>query len=191
MKTIILDPGHGGMWDGEYCTAGKRSPDLKNGFYEGVRMREIAKTIMYAGCKRYNFICPALWMATDNDVDISLGCRVKKYNETDADLMLSLHSNASAKPGWSGANGSVVFWKNWSDKELAVALAKEYSDSAYMCNRGAKRGARLGILKCKHPSLLIELGFHTNLSDATKLKESSRIAAAIINGLDAVFQVAK
>ena len=35
--TWLLDPGHGGMIDGEYQTAGKRSPEFEFGqYFEGV-----------------------------------------------------------------------------------------------------------------------------------------------------------
>ena len=49
--TWLLDAGHGGMIDGEYQTAGKRSPEFEFGqYFEGVGNREIVKKMM-AQCK--------------------------------------------------------------------------------------------------------------------------------------------
>ena len=48
----LLDPGHGGMIDGEYQTAGKRSPRFADGevLYEGEFNRAIVKRVHNA-CK--------------------------------------------------------------------------------------------------------------------------------------------
>ena len=44
---VILDAGHGGMIDGEYQTAGKRSPIWDDGsqYFEGVGNREIVSKL--------------------------------------------------------------------------------------------------------------------------------------------------
>jgi len=188
MKTIIIDPGHGGIWDGIYCTAGKRSPEIPPGFYEGEQVRKIADELLHVTNEKFTFYAPLMEMFTDNQPDVSLKCRTLMYNRHEADLLLSLHTNAKGKAGkWEPARGTKLFFRGAQPK-AARAFLDAYCQTADMPNRGTAKNLTFTILKSKHPAILIEMGFHTNKTDVEILKDTNRIARGLAAGLDAYFQ---
>ncbi len=108
IRMVLLDAGHGGMINGVYQTAGKRSPVWADGsqYFEGVGNRlirdELAKMLKRAGV-RYKYV-------NEGQKDISLRQRVnianayaRKYGISKT-LFISIHSDAFSKPsahGWS------------------------------------------------------------------------------------------
>lgn len=188
MKTIIIDPGHGGMWEGIYCTAGKRSPEIPPGFYEGEQVRDIAVELLKIGMEKYIFYAPLLDMPFYQEPDVSLKCRAMMYNRAKADLLLSLHTNAKGKAGkWEPARGTKLFFRGAQPK-AARAFLDSYCQTADLPNRGTAKNLTFTILKSKHPAILIEMGFHTNKTDVEILKDTNRIARGLAAGLDAYFQ---
>jgi len=189
MKTIIIDPGHGGLWDDVYCTAGKRSPQIPPGFFEGQQVRKIANALMEIDQDRYKWISPIMDLPEDQQPDVSLKCRRLVYNGLPADLLLSLHTNAKGKNGkWQTARGTKLFFRKVKPIQ-ARAFLNSYCETADLPNRGTARNLTFTILKSIHPSILIEMGFHTNLMDVQLLKWPENIARALLAGLDAYFKI--
>ena len=100
---ILLDNGHGGIVNGKYTTAGKRSPIWNDGsqLFEGEFNRAIVNRIIEKLTQLripYVNIAPEYW-------DVRLATRVKRANEYPANnsLYVSIHSNAG------GGNGSEMF----------------------------------------------------------------------------------
>jgi N-acetylmuramoyl-L-alanine amidase len=188
MKTIIIDVGHGGMWCGSYSTAGKRSPAVPPGFYEGVQVRKIARELIGMATDRYNWLCPLLDLPEGIEPDVSLKCRRLIYNKQPADLLLSLHTNAKGNAGrWEPARGTKLFYRSTRIK-ASRAFLNTYCDVSGFPNRGAARNMTFAIMKSKHPALLIEMGFHTNKNDVEILKDVPLIARSLLAGLDSYFQ---
>jgi N-acetylmuramoyl-L-alanine amidase len=188
MKTVIIDPGHGGIWQGVYCTAGKRSPEIPPGFYEGEQVRNIAIELLNIGDDKYNFYSPILDMPPNHEPDVGLKCRTMIYNRHEADLLLSLHTNAKGKAGkWEPARGTKLFFRGAQPK-AARAFLDAFCKVADMPNRGAAKNLTFTILKSKHPAVLIEMGFHTNKTDVEILKDTNRIARGLLAGIDMYFQ---
>lgn len=189
MKTIILDPGHGGSWMGRYATAGKRSPKIPPGFFEGIQMRKIVSELMSHAIDRYDWVCPILEMPASAQPDVALKSRIRCYNAIDCDLVLSVHSNAKGHgERWYNADGAIVFYDHKSKKRNALNFVTAYSNDADMRNRGAKFSAGLAMMRTSHREMLIETGFHTHRGDVERLKDVEKIAGAIVSGLDAYFQ---
>jgi N-acetylmuramoyl-L-alanine amidase len=97
----LLDNGHGGLVNGVYVTAGKRSPVWEDGrqLFEGVfnRMvvRRLAELCQNAGIQCTNIV--------PEEQDIGLGERVWRANQiarTAKCIYLSVHSNAGGGTGW-------------------------------------------------------------------------------------------
>lgn len=97
----ILDPGHGGMINGQYVTAGKRSPKWDDGrqLFEGVSnrmvVRRLAELCQNAGI-RHTILVP-------DEQDVSLQERVRRANQIasrEKSIYLSVHSNAGGGTGW-------------------------------------------------------------------------------------------
>ena len=98
----LLDPGHGGIINGEYQTPGKRSPIWPDGrqLFEGEFNRSIVKRLVnHLTCAEIDFV-----NLVNTEKDISLGTRVKNankiYSSDKRALYLSIHANAGGGTGW-------------------------------------------------------------------------------------------
>lgn len=124
----LLDPGHGGIKDGEYQTPGKRSPQWEDGsqIFEGELNRDIASRIaeqLRSLCIDFDYT-----VAPNNPADLSLGSRAGKFNELfrqdDRHVFWSIHSNAG------GGTGFEVYTypnESYSD-EVATILAEKFTE---------------------------------------------------------------
>ncbi len=112
---VLLDNGHGGLINGKYQTAGKRSPIWSDGsqLFEGEFNRAIVNRLIerltVLGIPYVNMV-PEL-------KDISLSTRVKRANAIEGDnvFYLSIHSNAG------GGNGFEVFTSRGTTKSDGIA----------------------------------------------------------------------
>lgn len=96
---IILDPGHGGLINGEYQTAGKRSPVWADGsqLFEGEFNRAIVKGI----AKKLKEIGIKHLILVSSERDVSLKKRVKIANLYGKNnIYLSVHANAGGGKGF-------------------------------------------------------------------------------------------
>jgi len=98
----LLDPGHGGIINGQYQTAGKRGPVWPDGrqLFEGEFNREIVKLLVEKLQKaEIDFI-----NLVHTERDVALKTRTRKANEiykTDRRAVyLSIHGNAGGGTGW-------------------------------------------------------------------------------------------
>jgi hypothetical protein len=94
--------------------------------------------------------------------DITLANRVKKMNEVNPRIVVSIHHNAGSSDGKFGNyTGTEVLYHTKGtaeDKKLAEALAPSISSKCRLKNRGVKT-AVLGVLNCKFTAVLCEGGF--------------------------------
>ena len=188
---IILDYGHGGLHPttGQYVTAGKRM--VKDGieFYEGVNNRIVGEMVKKAlEAKGHTIIETAhTW------IDVKLWERVKIANEVDDAILISIHSDAHGNGReWSTANGMGCFIYNGTLSSKTMNLVDSLNN-ALICNfdgiaknRGIKK-RNFAILKSKHPSVLLELGFHTNKEEVQKMLTDDwkqRIVKSIVEAVD-------
>lgn len=87
---------------------------------------------------------------------------VAMVNNSDCDLAISLHCNASANHKGQGIE--VYTWNGYKHKE-AVNIISQYEKSGFR-NRGIKKGNHLFFLKKTNPrAMLIELFFLDNNQD--------------------------
>lgn len=102
----IFDNGHGGLIDGVYQTAGKRSPAWGQGtLFEGVFNREIVDGIIHLLKLRNQ----PFGHVSDSEYDVPLSTRVLKANQInrkfkevygDEGYVFSVHANAGGGTGW-------------------------------------------------------------------------------------------
>jgi len=176
--TWLLDPGHGGIINGVYQTAGKRSPLLPDGrtFYEGVFNREVTRRLL-ALCEKANISATNL---VDTDKDLSLRHRVTKANlihkENQNSIYISIHANAFGNGvTFNSAHGLNVFYyhKSRTGKRLAQTLQSSLADITGLKDRGVLANdswANFYVLRRTHmPAILSENGFMTNLEEVKKL----------------------
>ena len=110
MKTILLDNGHGGIINGEYQTAGKRSPEWNDGtqLFEGEFNRSIVNGIIE---ELTALKIPYVNIAPEYE-DISLSTRTDRANRYDDSIYISIHSNAG---GGSGFEAYTYYGETKSD----------------------------------------------------------------------------
>jgi len=184
-KEIVLDPGHGGRFNGAHGIVIEESVNLQI----ALKVRDIleslgAKVIM---TRTTDVACTPLGFTYSQD----LSCRPGVAIKNDSDMFVSIHANA----GVSTAYGTETFYRNGGrgDQKLAQSIYNELTTTGEMRGRGVKY-ADFAVLRHSGysiPSTLIETGFVTNPSDAAKLGSVShqvKLAKAIANGIAKYFK---
>lgn len=178
----IFDPGHGGLINGKYQTAGKRSPKFADGrvLFEGVNNRDNVERIM-TKFKANGLDCIDI---VSSDSDISLDKRVSEANKlakTRKCVYISIHSDAAgAGVKWHAASGMSVYTSKGQTKSdiLASLVIDSLVDSfgntvkwRFDSSDGDKdKEENFYVLaKTNCPAILCELGFHTNEAETRRM----------------------
>jgi N-acetylmuramoyl-L-alanine amidase len=195
----IFDNGHGGLINGVYQTAGKRSPAWAQGtLFEGVFNREIVNGVI----ERLKIKNQPYYHVSDEPSDTPLGIRVAKANrfareiETKYDTigyLLSIHANAGGGTGWEifttvGKTKSDaiadVFIKNF--KSLPIPHRADLSDGD-----GDKESNFYVLKHSACPAILIECAFMDNPTDYALLNDKDFKERLISNIYEAIIELYK
>lgn len=171
---VILDAGHGGMIDGEYQTAGKRSPVWDDGsqYFEGVGNREIVSKLT----AKLNDKGIEVFNANDSEKDMKLSERVSiinkeiKSNPDKKFIGISVHSNAfrdGRANGWSvhisgGCSIDSLIMADLSSNQMKV----EFPDHVL---RGVKTNNFYILKNTICPFVLTENFFMTNEKECKEI----------------------
>jgi N-acetylmuramoyl-L-alanine amidase len=156
VRTIVIDPGHGGDEVGAKGPAGSLEKDVTLAI-----ARKLRAYLM-------NSLGYQVFLTRDRDEDVSLDDRVATANNYKADLFLSIHANASRS---RGAIGSEVYFLSYqaSDEEsrrVATAEGGGLPEGALPAGASAPRGSDLAMILW-------------NMSQTEHLEESSALASRI------------
>ncbi|WP_254453257.1 N-acetylmuramoyl-L-alanine amidase family protein [Winogradskyella undariae] len=183
--TVVIDPGHGGLDSGAIGVNGVYEKDIVlNIAMEIIRLNNIMENPMEIYLTRYS------------DTLISIRNRTELAKKLKADVLLSIHCNASRNPKAEGAE--IYIWDGESDFSrasilLAYHLQRVFSKKIGLKSRGVKF-ANFQVLRGLYefcPAVLVELGFLSHFDEATFLadkKYSSYIALVIIEILWKYFE---
>lgn len=159
-----------------------------NGYREQDLMYTIGKALESQLNENPNFEALTSRNAPDEilgtSTSTSLAARVNAANAWGADAFISLHANASNLPQASGSEAFV-----YSTTSAAYPLAENIliglSEATGLMNRGVFPRPTLYVLRrTQMPALLLEIGFITNIGDATLMAENPNlIARGIYNGI--------
>jgi N-acetylmuramoyl-L-alanine amidase len=141
VKTIVIDPGHGGKDPGCYVDGGLKEKDI---VLEIARLA-VPRIEKALGCKVY--------LTRTTDVYLSLEQRTAIANMKKADLFISLHINAHKD---SGIWGIETYFLNMATDERAVVLA---------ARENATSEKRISDLQ----SILNDLMLNTKLKESNRL----------------------
>ncbi|WP_147805037.1 N-acetylmuramoyl-L-alanine amidase [Alkalicoccus halolimnae] len=155
--TIAVDPGHGGSDPGA----------VANGLQEkevvldvGLRLEE---ELRKAGAN--------VVMTRRSDWYPSLEDRVIQANNMEADIFISIHTNAA---GVEAAHGTETFYsaETWAGNSIDLAdnLQTQMLEKLDTIDRGVKERGFYVIKNTDMPSALAELAFKTNEAEAEKMK---------------------
>jgi N-acetylmuramoyl-L-alanine amidase len=178
----IFDPGHGGLVDGKYQTAGKRSPKFADGkvLFEGVNNRDNVQRIMKA-FRDNGLECVDI---VDSENDVSLIERVKKANKLSKDrkcVYISIHSDANGDGvKWDQASGMSVYTSKGQTKSdifASIVIDELYNKFTSTIkwrtnNTDGDKDQEENFYVLKNtdcPAILCELGFHTNEAETKRM----------------------
>ncbi len=210
VKTIVIDPGHGGKDPGAMSKFGLCEKDIVLDIAKRLKNLLSAKGI-------YN-----IYMTRDTDIFVPLEERTEFANKNGADLFISIHINSSPN---SDARGIETYYLSLADddeakmtaalenassekgiKELGILLsrilktAKVAESKAfasitqfYLCkktgsyNRGVRKAPFIVLIGANAPSILVELGFMSNRNDVELLKSDEyrdKLVDALMNSIE-------
>ena len=111
-------------------------------------------------------------MTRTNEVDLDLPPRVSIANNTDADIFVSIHANAS-RGKRRDINGLETFYfRGWRGRLLAKRIQKQILRvSPGSPDRGVKQGRFYVIKNTRMPAVIVEIGFLTGRLDARRLEK--------------------
>lgn len=187
-KTIVIDPGHGGIDGGTYHKDGTLEKHIN--LSVAIKLKRVLER---SGAK------VVMTRTKDESLDYKnnksksrhkrdLIARVDIINEVNPDVFLSLHVNAERNS--PATRGPMVFYYRTSEEsrrlaELIQARLEEVYKSAGQEVRKRKPYANSSLfLLCnaKTPGVIIEMGFMTNATDRKLLQNAefqNKIASAI------------
>lgn len=114
----------------------------------------------------------------------SLAERVRMANEWPANYFISIHCNSNPNPSINGTE-VYIYEYNTQAHWLAQHIMNGITQTAGTKNNGIRVRKSLYVLrKTNMPSLLVELGYLTNTSDAEKLRNNQyQFAYGIYSGI--------
>lgn len=170
---ILLDAGHGGIINGVYQTAGKRSPVWSDGsqLFEGEFNRWIANALaerLSAQGIPYVLISP-------EQRDVSLQTRVKRANSysDESCIYVSIHSNAGGGRGFEVFTSEGTTLSDKIANYFALAFKEEFPDSplrADLRDGDYDKDRNFYVLKnTKMPAVLTENFFMDNEKECREI----------------------
>lgn len=153
IRTVIIDPGHGGKDPGAIGPRGIREKDIT--LSVGKKLGKLLKAkhgmkVIYTRTK---------------DKFIPLNKRTQLANSKKADLFISIHTNASKK---RGARGIETYFLNWTNEEQAMKVAAR------------ENGIPLWKMKKQQGGLQMIL---QDLARSSKKEESMKLAYNVQNAM--------
>jgi len=183
-KTVFLDPGHGGSYMVDSGDTGAISRNYPI-FHESTATLDIALKLRdlleAAGV--------TVLMTRTTDANVTTRERVRMINASDADVLISIHHNASTN---LSANGIETFyWRETVDRRrLAEVLQSSLVDALRLTDRGVKRAAFYPINQATMPGALVEVGFISNAIEEMLIRDEfwrQRVANALYEALCVFF----
>lgn len=184
---IVVDAGHGGFDPGAIGPAKTVEKDITLAISQ-----KLTRHLSEAG---------ALVVTTrENDEDLAgedfsgtllarkrkdLAARVTKAEESNADIFISIHTNADVSPRWSGAQ---TFYSGTSEKakQIAEVIQDELTRSLGNTTRKAKTGDYYLTEQTKMAAVIVEVGFLSNPQEEKLLASpdyQEKVALAIYSGI--------
>jgi len=171
---VVIDPGHGGPDPGAIGIGGIRETDVV------LEVSKIVKKLLSEkGVK--------VRLTRKNEVDLDLPPRVSFANNTDADIFVSIHANASRGKRRDINGLETFYYRGWRGRLLAKKIQKQILKvSPGSPDRGVKQGRFYVIKNTRMPAVLVEIGFLTGRLDARRLEKTThrkRLAYSIAKGI--------
>lgn len=180
-KIVVIDAGHGGIDEGTTSRNGKHLEKE----YTLLVAKRLQKLLEKQGIAAY-------YTRTD-DRFVAKKKRVKQAKQLKADLLISIHCNASSV-GDTTANGMETLYSgrktdnsSLTNKKLARIMLDELIKETNLRKRGIIKRDQLYLLgHADMPTTIIEIGYMSNTKDLNFIRKESgqqKIAQGICNGI--------
>jgi N-acetylmuramoyl-L-alanine amidase len=171
-RLIVVDPGHGGKDPG----APGVGPMVEKSVNLQVAWR-LASGLRARGAR--------VIMTRDTDRFISLDARAEMADRTRADLFVSIHADACARPEVSGATLYIARGASSASRATANRLESAIKMAGFSC-RGVREAGFRVLVGHSRPAVLVECGYLTNRTEAHRLAQpdhQQRLADALTLGI--------
>lgn len=180
-KIVVIDAGHGGMDEGT-SSQDKKHYEKEYTLLIGKRLRKLMEE---RGIRAY-------YTRTDDSL-VTKKERVRQAKKLNADLLISMHCNASSV-GDTTANGMETLYSarktdnaSMTNKKFAQIMLDEMVKEAGLRKRGIIKRDGLYVLNhADMPTVILEVGYMSNKKDLNFLRKASgqqKIAQGICNGI--------
>lgn len=188
VKTIVIDPGHGGK---DLGTHSSKTPAYKEKELNLVTARVLQKYLQKLGYR--------VLMTRSDDSSVELIERAVFANDCKCDLFVSVHYNSAPNAQASGIEVYFFHSKEKPQRAKASELLGQYVLNGVIEQTQAKaRGVRKGnfavIRETNMPAILIEGGFLTNESERDNILQATyrrKVALGIAQGIEHYFAAQK
>jgi len=153
IRTVVIDPGHGGIESGAKGVFGAQEKDVTLAI--GLKLKDVLEKSM-----AFRVV-----LTRDRDTEIALESRAAVANNNKADVFISLHTNGSRR---KLAQGSETFFLNLN------ATDEEARRLAYMENTGGELAGQIAGENEDDVKLIL-----WDMAQAAYLTQSSQLAEAI------------
>ncbi|MBO8172630.1 MAG: SH3 domain-containing protein [Bacillaceae bacterium] len=176
-KTIVVDPGHGGIDDGAtgpFFNTLEKKLNMQVSQILAAKLKEAGANVV---------------MTRTDDRKIQLQTRVDIAVRHQADMFISIHHNSHPDPR---INGTITyFYTNGEDRTLARLIQKELVKRNGRNDLKARRGNYFVLRENPQLAVLVELGFLTNyeeelIMNTREFQENS--AEGIFQGIRRYYQ---
>lgn len=188
IKTIVIDPGHGGKDNGTHST--KTPP------YKEKELNLATAKLIQRYLQKLNY---RVLMTRTEDEAVDLQDRAAFANQCKCDLFVSIHYNSAPNKDAHGIE--VYFYQSKDNPQRTLAsekLAQQTLNSIVEKTQAKPRGARKGnfavIRETNMPAILIEGGFLTNAKERDNiltLEYRKKLAQGIVQGIEHYFAAQK
>lgn len=181
LKTIVIDPGHGGENEGAIGIAGVHEKHLT-----------LELSLVLAERLKTQYPEAQILLTRTSDEFVSLADRAAFANEHKADVFLSIHFNSSANPEAYGFESFWVgeFWKSepdvvdpqehalridaaqrsqWLGECFNLAMGKHFDTM----DRGVKPGDYTVLTRAKVPAVVLEFAFLSHAQEGVKILDNN------------------
>lgn len=174
-KTITVDAGHGGRDGGAV------------GVRHGVLEKEINLDIALRLQELLSGAEAVVHMTRVDDTFIDLWARADLANDTESDVLVSIHAN-SVPPDNTSAKGTETFVRLGEplSERLGAALQSSVTSALNTVDRGVRANRYLVVRRANMPAALVEVAFLADPEEEELLMEPwfrQRAAEGIFNGL--------
>ena len=174
-RTIVIDPGHGGHDFGAVFGTRRESDDA-------LRLSLAVQRLLLEQGQR-------VIMTRNTDVFVTLNERSAISNRDNADLFVSIHRNSNINTSTNGVDNFVFTTAPVNTIQYAFDVLDEVVNAGVQSNRGVMRGNFAVLRNTQAPSMLLEMGFITNVRDNQLFDQNfnayaEAIARGIMNALN-------